>query len=120
MVWRLCVDFGEILVHEPLLLFRDSHVAVVQKYGIVGLAQRRYLAVGVDVVALLHILKDILLVGLHTLGLELIVTALGTHLGRGGDKNLELGIGEDGGAYVAAVHHDALVAAHSLLLLDHG
>ena len=72
----------------------------------------------VDVVALLDVLQYVGVVGLHALGLQLVVAALGTHLGRGGDEDLQFGVGEDDGAYVAAVHDDASVGAHTLLLAD--
>ena len=74
---------------------------------------------GVDVVALLHVLQDVVEVGGHALGLQFVEAALGADAGRGGDKYLQFGIGEDGGADVAPVHHDALVLAHLLLLGHH-
>ena len=74
---------------------------------------------GVDIVALLHVLQNLVEVGWHTLGLELVEAALGTYLGRGSDEDLQLGIGEHGGADVAPVHHHALVLAHLLLLGNH-
>ena len=75
---------------------------------------------GVDIVALLHVLQDIVEVGGHALGLEFVEAALCAHLGRGGDEDLQFGVGEDGGADVAAVHHHPLVLTHLLLLGDHG
>ena len=74
----------------------------------------------VDVVALLHVLQDLIEVGGHPLGLEFVEAALGANLCRGGDEDLQFGIGKDGGADVAAVHDDALVLTHLLLLGDHG
>ena len=95
-------------------------MAVVQQQGVVGLAQGTHFAMLVDVVALLHVLQYLVKVYGLSFGLQLVVAALGAYLGRGGDEYLQLGVGEDGGAYVAAIHHDAFLSSHFLLLLDHG
>ncbi len=96
-------------------------MGVVEQQGVGGLAQRALLARGVDAVTLLHVGQHLFEGGAGVaLALQLLVASLGAHLGAGGDKHLELGVGEHHGAYVAAVHHYALVAAHSLLLCHHG
>ena len=46
-------------IEEPLFLLWDGHVGVVGKDCIVGLAQGRYLTVGIDIVAFLNVLQDI-------------------------------------------------------------
>ena len=74
---------------------------------------------GVDIIALLHILEDIIKVGWHTLSLQFVVASLGAHNGRCRDKYFQFGIGEHRRANVATVHHDALVLTHRLLLLYH-
>ena len=75
---------------------------------------------GVNVVALLHVTQNLVVVGLHALALQLIVAALGTYLGRGGDKDLQFSIGEDHRTDVTTIHHHTAVAAHLLLLGNHG
>ena len=73
----------------------------------------------VDVVALLHILQDIL-VGLgHTLAHQLVVATLGTHLRRCRDEDFQLGIRKYRRANIAAIHHDAALLTHRLLLGHH-
>ena len=71
----------------------------------------------VDVVTLLHVGQDFLVGSLLPLGLQLVVAALGTDFGRCHHENFQLGVGEDGSADVASVHHDALFLAHLLLQL---
>lgn len=71
---------------------------------------------GIDVVALFYVLQDVLEISWHSLLLQLIISALCSHLGAGGDEYLEFCVRENGGADVAAVHHDALVFTHLLLL----
>ena len=72
----------------------------------------------VDIVALLYVLQNVGIVGRHSLLLQLVVAALGTYLCTGGDEDLEFGIGEDSGADIASIHHDATFESH-LLLLGH-
>lgn len=43
-------------IHEPFVLLRDCHVAIVELNGIVGFAQRANFTMGVDIVALFYIL----------------------------------------------------------------
>ena len=92
-------------------------MAVVEHQRIVSLTQRRRLAMCVDIVALLHVLQYLVEVGGHALCFKLLEAALGAYLGRSGDENLQFGVGEHHRSYVASVHHDALLFAHSLLLL---
>ena len=73
----------------------------------------------VDVVALLHVLENRLVVARHALGLQFVVAAARTHLGRGRDENLQFRIGEHRRADVATVHHNALRTTHRLLLRRH-
>ena len=60
---------------------RTLEVGVVEYECVVGLAQRRCLAVGVDVVALLHVLQYLVEIGRHTLCFKLLETALCAYLG---------------------------------------
>ena len=94
-------------------------MGVVEFNGIISLAQGTHLTMGVDIVALLHVLQDVVVVGRHPLGFQFVETALGTYLSAGSDEDLQFCIGEDGGADVATVHHNALVLAHLLLLGYH-
>ena len=73
----------------------------------------------VNVVALLHILQYLVVVGLHALAFQLVVAALGTHLGTGCHENLQLGMREYYCANVASVHDHTASAAHLLLLCHH-
>ena len=73
----------------------------------------------VDVVALLYILQNIFVVGLHAFAFQLVIAALGTYLSTGGDEDFQFSIEEDDGADIATVHHDADVVAHLLLLRHH-
>ena len=50
------------------------------------------------------------------LAAQLRQSALRTHLGVGRDEDLELGVGEDSRTDVAAIHDDALMPSHLLLL----
>lgn len=65
-------------------------MTVVELDGIVGLAQWTDLAVRIDIIALLYVLQDIIEIGRHALGFQLVKTALGTYLGRCSYKNLQL------------------------------
>ena len=105
-----------VLLHEPCLLLRDGQLAVVKNDGIFGLAQRRGFAMGIDIVALFHVLENILEIGRHSLLLQLIISALCSYLRAGGNEDLEFCVRENGGADVTAIHHDALVLSHLLLL----
>ena len=70
----------------------------------------------VAVVAVVDIAEHILIDGVLTLGNQFVVAASGTYLGRGGEEELELGIGENDSSDVATVHDDTFVATHLLLL----
>ena len=71
--------------YEPFLLFGNRHVAVVQFYGVVGLTERTYGAARVYPVAFFHGLPGLRVTGVLTVGLQLVIAAVGTGLGRGGD-----------------------------------
>ena len=71
------------------------------------------------VVTLFEIGYHFLHSGRGTLEDQLVVTALGTHVGAGGHKYLEFGIGKDRGADVAPVHHHAAVGTEGVQMLVH-
>ena len=73
---------------------------------------------GIDVVSFLHILQNGVEIGWHALLLQFVEAALCSHLRTCRNENLQFGVREYGGADVTAIHHDALVFAH-LLLLSH-
>ena len=103
-------------LQQPLHLFLTGEVAVVQEQGILGLSQRCYFAVRIYVVTLLHVFQDVGIFHRLSLGCKFQITPLGAHFGRGGDKDLQFGIGKDHCADITSIHHDALLAAHLLLL----
>ena len=74
----------------------------------------------VDVVALLYVLQDVVIVDILSLCLQFVVATLCTYFGRGCNEYFEFGFGENHRTNVAAVHYDALVLAHALLLSCHG
>ena len=75
---------------------------------------------GVDIVAFFYIAQNVGVISLHTLAFQLIITAAGTHFGRGSDENLQFGIGKYYGTDVATIHHNTFILAHLLLLRYHG
>ena len=75
---------------------------------------------GVDIVAFFYIAQNVGVISLHTLAFQLIITAAGTHFGRGGDENLQLSIRKHYGTDVATIHHNSFILAHLLLLRYHG
>ena len=106
-------------IEEPLFLLWDGHIGVVEKDSIVGFAQGRYLTVGIDIVAFLNVLQDIVEIGRHAFGLQFVETTLGANACRGCDEDFQFCIREYGGADVATVHHDTLILTHLLLLGNH-
>ena len=90
-------------------------MAVVEHDGVVGLAQRRYGAAHVGLVALADVAFDLLHRHRHALARQLLVAAAGAHGGVGRHKQFQLGVGEHHCADVPAVHHHAPAAAHLLL-----
>ena len=73
----------------------------------------------VDIVALLYILQNIIEIGGHALGFQLIETALGTHFCRGCYEYFQFGIRKYSGSYIATIHDNSLVFTHLLLLRYH-
>ena len=71
-------------------------------------------------VALADVVEDVGIADGLPLGGQLVEAPLCPDFGRCGHEDLEVGIGEDYGADVAAVHHYAAAAAHLLLLAHHG
>ena len=102
------------------MLLGNCHVAVVEHDGIGSLGEGRDFAVAVDIVALLYVAEYLLVVYGLSFGCEFVVASLGAYLGAGGDEDLEFGVGEDYGAYVAAVEYDSALLSHLALLLYHG
>ena len=72
---------------------------------------------GIDIVAFLHVLQYVVIVGWHALDLQFLEASLCSNLGCCGHEYLQFGVGEHHGAYVATVHDDAFVFAHLLLFL---
>ena len=69
-------------------------------------------------VALHYVGKYVVVVGVASACNELVVASFGAYFGACRYKYFELGVGEYGCAYVAAVHYDALRFAHFALLVN--
>ena len=108
------------LHHEPFFLLCNSKVRVIEQKGIVCLTQGSYFAVRVDVVAFLHIFKNVVVACLLPFRFKFIVATLGTHFSRCSNKNFKFSIRKNHSAYVATIHNDAFVTSHALLLCRHG
>ena len=102
---------------QPLFLFGNGHVAVVQQNSIFGFPQGTDFPVLVDIITLFHVFQYFVVRSRPAFCFQLVVSAPGADVGRGGYENLQFGIREHGGTYIAAIHHDTLVFAHLLLLL---
>ena len=74
---------------------------------------------GVDVVAVAEVLHHVLEGGVLALGHEFVEAALRPDLLARGHEDLELGVGEHRGAYVAPVHHYAALPAVFAQFLVH-
>ena len=70
----------------------------------------------IDIVPFPEVRQDLVHLRALALGNQLVVAPLGPYLGRCLDEYLQLGVGKDGGADVASVHHNTFVYAHCLLL----
>lgn len=70
-------------------------------------------------ISLLHRRQDLRVIGGLTAGTNLVVAAFGPHLRRGGEVDLEVGLGQDNGADVPPhQHHLAAQADLALALLE--
>ena len=83
----------------------EVHISVVQDEGVWSLGKGRDLPVGVYVVPFAEVGKDLVKGGIVPFGEHLVQAALGADLLVGSHKDLELRVGEDGGADVPAVHN---------------
>ena len=63
-----------ILFHEPCFLLRNSHIAVVKFYCIVGLAKWTHFTMAVQIVALLDIGEHFIVVGRFAFAYKFVVT----------------------------------------------
>src|SRR5579871_1440053 len=115
------------------------HRSRVEDDRVGGGLERRFGAIAIAIVALLHLLDDGLFQGLLllrrlrirtlTVGIllrsegrirgDLTVTPIPAHLRCGIEKDLDLGVREDGGANIASLHNDTASRAQSSLLLNH-
>ena len=85
----------------------SRHVTGVDDDRVVGRTQRRHRAGGVQVVAALHVGQHRLVVAGEAVGDVLVVAPPRPFLGRRGQEDLHVGIGQHDGADVAALDHDA-------------
>ena len=76
-----------ILIYEPLLLFFNANITVIQFYGIFSFAQRRDTAVRIYIIALFHIFQYVIKLSFHSFSLKFIVTTLCSYFRRGCYKN---------------------------------
>ena len=62
-------------VKKPCVLLGFGHGAVVEHDGVGSLSERRCLSMAVEIVAFLDVLQHFMVVGSHSFGGELVITA---------------------------------------------
>ena len=100
----------------------------VDVHGVLGWHERRDLAAAVELVALFEGVEGLVDLGLELLGGErlgiVLVTlqhaAAGTLARVGGQKDLDLCVGEHDGADVATLGHDIAILGGAALMDEHG
>ena len=93
---------AEVPKHFLHLLFA-SHGGVVDDHGIFSLPKRRFGTMRIAVIAVFYISKNIVEIGVLALFHQLVETALGTYLRRGGEEEFEFSFRKNHRADVATV-----------------
>ena len=97
----------------------EVHVRVVQNKGVRSLGKGRYLPVGIYVIPLTEVGKDLVKRGVLALCKHLVQAALGADFFIGGHEDFELRVGEHGGADIPAVHYYAASGGEGVELVVH-